>query len=154
MVGEQSPEALYQRAFEKSEELRELAHDEYPHGEVTAQINIFDDDTFNATVRHAHQERVDGELRTTHEMWDYNSENDELVRQTWIYPPGTPPYAAPESVEEQEIQQCGGCGELIEADETTVHADDGVKYHMGCDIAEPCCEVGSGGFERGESGER
>ena len=49
--------------------------------------------------------------------------------------------------ESDETVQCGGCGELIEEDETIVHADGGVKYHMGCDIVEPCCEVGSGGFD-------
>lgn len=94
---------VYRQAFEKCEGLRERAHDEYPHGEVTAKINIFDDGTFAVVARHAHQERVEGEMQTTHEMWDYNSENDELVRQTWTYPPGTPPYAAPEGTVETTL---------------------------------------------------
>ena len=96
----QSADSIYREAAEKSEELRDRAHEEYEHGSVTSQINIFDDGTFAVVARHAHQERVDGELQTTHEMWDYNGENDELVRQTWVYPPGTPPYAAPESTDE------------------------------------------------------
>ena len=90
----------YRQAAEKSEELREMAHAEYPDGEVTVKINIFDDGTFAVVARHAHQRPVDGDLQTTHEMWDFNSENDRLVRQTWEYPPGTPPYAAPADTEE------------------------------------------------------
>ena len=43
------------------------------------------------------------------------------------------------------------CAQPIEDDEIAVHeAGTDNYYHMGCDIVEPCCEVGSGGFERGE----
>ena len=98
MPSEQSER--YRKAAEKSEELREMAHDEYPEGEVTAKINIFDDGTFAVVARHAHQRSFAGDLQTTHEMWDYNSENDQLVRKTWKYPLGRPPYAAPAVTEE------------------------------------------------------